>query len=111
MATIKESFNTYWKSFQEQFNSLPSEKKKKVGTIVLAMGEDGLQVGISGSSDIVEYMIARLLACDAVKKETLSAAMCVALGVFDRKKDGNTKDDTSEDATRLFNDIIGKTKN
>jgi len=105
MATIKESFNTYWKSFQEQFNSLPSEKKKEVGTIVLAMGEDGLQVGISGSSDIIEYLVARLLDCDAIKKETLSAAMCVALGVFDTEKKDKYKHCNPTD---LFNEIVGE---
>ena len=111
MATIKESFDNYWESFKERFDSLPLEKKKEMGTIILAKDEEGLHIGISGGSGTVEFLVACLLDCEAIKKETAMAAMKVALGVFDQKKDGNTKDDTSKDATRLFNDIIGKTKN
>lgn len=105
MATITESFNTYWKSFQERFNSLSLEKKKEVGTIVLATGEEGLHIGISGGPDAIEYMLARLLDCDAVREAVTRAAMKVALGVFDKEKKQNQVNPTD-----LFNEIIGKDK-
>ena len=103
MATITESFKTYWESFNERFNSLSLEKKKEVGTIVLAAGEDGLHIGISGGPDAIEYMLARLLDCDALRDAVTRAATKVALGVFDKEKKQNQVNPTD-----LFNEIISK---
>ena len=62
-----------------------------------------MHIGISGGPDAIEYMLARLLDCDAVRDAFTRAAIKVALGVFDKEKKQNQVNPTD-----LFNEIIRK---